>query len=124
MGAGLAAQRGWPQGQDEEPPSPRSTEGTTPEGSEGEDASNGQPKNSSSADLLLYEETSNRTEVQPLEDGGFPHYGSAANLTNLVPLVSRTSFIEPESGRIVDSRNSWDGATSEGENPEQRDGRE
>lgn len=121
MGAGLAAQRGWPQGQEQDPPSPHSTEGTTPAGSEKEHGSNG---NSSSADLLLYEETSNRTEVQPLEDGGFAHYGSAANLTNLVPLAKNHSFIEPESGRIVDTNDNWDAAVSESDHLEQREGRE
>lgn len=115
MGAGLAAQRGWPQGQGQEPPSPHSTEATTSTTAEQEDSSGGREQHQEEQqhggsgrvgnDLLLYEEVA-RTEVQPLEDGEFSgNYGSAANLTNLVPLDrGRQSSIVDENNENGEGR--------------------
>lgn len=130
MGAGLAAQRGWPQGQ--EPTSPHSTEGTTT--SSGEEHSASQQERDHGGvgnDLLLYEEVA-RTEVQPLEDGEYArNYGSSASLTNLVPLDRRQSTLVEENGGEAQAagsasllHNDWDSAPGQSEPLEQRDGRE
>lgn len=111
MGAGLAAQRGWPQGQGQEPPSPHSTDATT---SVAEEDSAGRQQHQQGeqhahgggggggvgSDLLLFEEVA-QTEVQPLEDGEYArNYGSAASLTNLVPLDRKrqSSLVDDENG--------------------------
>lgn len=123
MGAGLAAQRGWPQGQENEPPSPHSTEGTTPAGEVQQERDHG----GVGSDLLLYEEVA-RTEVQPLEDGDYArNYGSSASLTNLVPLDRRQSTIVEENGEAGSAsllQNDWDSVPGQNEPLEQRDGRE
>lgn len=116
MGAGLAAQRGWPQGQENEPPSPHSTEGTTSAGEEHSASQQERDHGGVGNDLLLYEEVA-RTEVQPLEDGEYAlNYGSSASLTNLVPLDRRQSIMAEE--------NDWDSVPGQNEQLEQRDGRE
>lgn len=92
MGAGLAAQRGWPQGQEQDPTSPHSTNATTSESEEQYEDSAGRHHQEQDGigevgnDLLLYEEVA-QTEVQPLEDVEYARtYGSVASLTSLVPL--------------------------------------
>ncbi|CAN0554726.1 unnamed protein product, partial [Ectocarpus sp. 8 AP-2014] len=83
MGAGLAAQRGWPQGQENDPPSPQRTGTSSSSGEEPPPSSHLHRRSS----LLLFEETADRSEVQPLEDSDFAHnYGSSASLASLVPL--------------------------------------
>lgn len=126
MGAGLAAQRGWPQGQENEPPSPHSTEGATSAGEEHSAASLQERDHAAVGnDLRLYEEVA-RAEVQPLEDGDFArNYGSAASLTNLVPLDRRQSLLLEENGGDAPlMQNDWDSVPGQNEPLEQRDGRE
>lgn len=137
MGAGLAAQRGWPQGQENEPPSSHSTEGTTTSAGDERSASQQQGRDHGGSvgnDLLLYEEVA-RAEVQPLEDGEYARtYGSAASLTNLVPLDRRQSTFAEENGDAQAQaghstsasflQNDWDSVPGQNEPPEQRDGRE
>lgn len=121
MGAGLAAQRGWPQGQDNGPTSPHSTEGTMSSGEEHPESQ--QEREGVGNDLLLYEEVA-RTEVQPLEDGEYAlHYGSTASLTNLMPLDRRSSTIAEENGEAR-ADGDWDSVPGQNEQLEQRDGRE
>lgn len=121
MGAGLAAQRGWPQGQENDPSSPQRT-GTSSSSGEEPPPSN-YPHNSSS--LLLFEETADSGEVQPLEDGDFGrNYGSSASLASLVPLGRRRrSSIEPENGN-VSVGSSVAGDAAEDDDLEERNGRE
>lgn len=110
MGAGLAAQRGWPQGQGQDLPSPLSTDATTSVTEEDDSAgrqhqgaehhADGGGVGGVGNDLLLFEEVA-RTEVQPLEDGEYArNYGSAASLTNLVPLDRKrqSSLVDDENG--------------------------
>lgn len=148
MGAGLAAQRGWPQGHANEPPSPHSTEGTTSAGEEQStslhqeqhqrDHRGGGGGGGVGNDLLLYEEVA-RTEVQPLEDGDYAlNYGSSASLTNLVPLDRRQSTLAEENGEaaaragggggsaasLFQQQNEWDSVPGRDEQLDQRDGRE
>lgn len=128
MGAGLAAQRGWPQGQAHGSLSPHSTEGATT-ASEDENSPSQQRPGQSGNDLLLYEEVA-QTEVQPLEDVGqfTSNYGSGASLTNLVPLDRRRSSLlfeetgEPAGGATVPSE--WGSVPGQGEPLADRDGRE
>lgn len=136
MGAGLAAQRGWPQGQENEPTSPHSTEGTTTSAGEEHSASEQERDHGGvggvGSDLLLYEDVA-RTEVQPLEDGEYArNYGSSASLSNLVPLDRRQSTMAEENGGEAQAtagnpslvQNDWDSVPGESEPLEQRDGRE
>ena len=132
MGAGLAAQRGWPQGQENGPLSPHSTEGATSASGEEQSPSQQQRPDHGGVgnDLLLYEEVA-QTEVQPLEDGDYGvSYGSAASLTNLVPLDRRRSSVVDENNGEVRTAgsatvlNEWGSVPGRDEQLEQRDGRE
>eukprot|EP00752_Nemacystus_decipiens_P016306 g14582.t1 len=133
MGAGLAAQRGWPQGRENEPTSPHSTEGTTTSAGEEPSARRQQARDHGGVgnDLLLYEEVA-RAEVQPLEDGEYArNYGSAASLTSLVPLDRKQSTLVDENGGEAEDagtasafQNDWDSVPGQSEPLEQRDGRE
>ncbi|CAM9255996.1 unnamed protein product, partial [Ectocarpus fasciculatus] len=123
MGAGLAAQRGWPQGQENDTPSPQRTGTSSSSGDEPPPSSH--PHNSSSS-LLLFEETADTGEVQPLEDSDFArNYGSAASLTSLVPLDRRRwSSIEAENGNVSAGSSRAGDAAAEEDHLEARDGRE
>lgn len=88
MGAGLAAQRGWPQGEEPNLESPHSTE----------DTSSGGDTSSSPRQSLGVFDRATREETQPLEDGeGWAHYNSTSSLTSLVP-VRRHQSMETEEG--------------------------
>ncbi|CBJ48291.1 hypothetical protein Esi_0002_0005 [Ectocarpus siliculosus] len=122
MGAGLAAQRGWPQGQEDDPSSPQRTGTSSSSGEEPPPSSHLHSRRSS---LLLFEETADTSEVQPLEDSDFArNYGSSASLASLVPLDrKRWSSIEAENGNAsVGSGSAGDAA--EDDHLEARDGRE
>ncbi len=121
MGAGLAAQRGWPQGQESEPLSPHSTEGAT---SASDNSPSQQRPDQAGNDLLLYEEIA-QTEVQPLEDvGQASNYGSAASLTNLVPLDRRQSTVLVEENAAGTVPSEWGLVPGQDEQLASRDGRE
>ncbi|CAN0382224.1 unnamed protein product, partial [Ectocarpus sp. 12 AP-2014] len=122
MGAGLAAQRGWPQGQENDPSSPQRT-GTS--SSSGEEPPQSSDLNRRRSSLLLFEETADSGEVQPLEDNDFArNYGSSASLANLVPLErKRWSSIEAENGNASVGSSSAGDAT-EDNHLEARDGRD
>jgi len=130
MGAGLAVQRGWPQGQENGPLSPHSTEGATSASGDENSPSQQRPDQ---ADLLLYEEVA-QTEGQPLEDAGqyASNYGSAASLTNLVPLDRRrSSVLFEESGEHPAASTAtaavpreWGSVPGQDEQLADRDGRE
>lgn len=87
MGAGLAAQRGWPQGEEPNLESPHSTE----------DTASGDTSSSPRHSLGVFDRAT-REETQPLEDGeGWAHYNSTSSLTSLVP-VKRHQSMETEEG--------------------------
>lgn len=80
MGAGLAAQRGWPQqGEDVQ-----------------SDSNSGEAASSPNPNLGVFDKAS-RDETQPLEDGeGWGDYLSTSSLTSLVPVELRRPSQDPE----------------------------